>query len=356
MAEDLGEKTEEPTARKRMESRRKGQVAKSQDLSAALILAGATLLLVAFGDDIFGGVAMIMRRALDPVALGGNIDAASAGQAVALSMGRMFWIIGPVLALMGLIALIDQLSQAGLMLSVEAIKPNLNKLNPISGTAKLFSRRNLVKAVVNILKVALLGAVAIIIIRRDMAEIVALPGLTLLSAIKVIVGLVIELAAWALAIMLLLGTIDRVYQSWQQTQDLKMTKHEVKEERKSSEGDMEMKARRMRLAREIQRQRIQSDVPKADVVVTNPTHYAVALKYDSDESNAPRVVAKGIDMLAVQIRLVASAHGVPIVERPPLARALYRSVEVGEEIPIDLYEAVAEVLAYVYRLEGRMAS
>jgi len=150
--------------------------------------------------------------------------------------------------------------------------------------------------------------------------------------------------------------VDLLYQRWQHTEDLKMTKQQVKDERRSSEGDPEVKSRRFQMAREIIRQRLGAAVPEADVVVTNPTHFAAALKYDSDEMAAPRLVAKGADHLAMQIRLIAVAHGVPIVERPPLARALYRNVEVGQEVPSDLYEAVAEVLAYVYRLEGRAAS
>ncbi|MEC9374435.1 MAG: EscU/YscU/HrcU family type III secretion system export apparatus switch protein, partial [Planctomycetota bacterium] len=168
--------------------------------------------------------------------------------------------------------------------------------------------------------------------------------------------IMMDLIIWTLLALILIGVIDRAYQKWQHTKDLRMTKQEVKEERKSTEGDLAMKARRLRFGRELIRQQIAANVPKADVVVTNPTHFAVALKYDSDSMRAPRVIAKGADQLAIQIRLVAVRHSIPIVERPPLARALYHNVEVGREIPADLYEAVAELLAYVYRLEGRMAS
>jgi len=184
---------------------------------------------------------------------------------------------------------------------------------------------------------------------------VALAGVGLSPALAFALAMALRVALWTLAVLLILGIIDWAYQKWQHNQDLKMTRHEVKDERRASEGDLETKARRLRFARSLMVQRLQHDVPKADVVVTNPTHFSVALKYESGEMSAPRVVAKGADEMAMRIRYIAKTHGVPIVERPPLARALFKDVPVGKEIPAHHYQAVAEVLSYVYRLEGKAA-
>jgi flagellar biosynthetic protein FlhB len=183
-------------------------------------------------------------------------------------------------------------------------------------------------------------------------KIVGLPALDATQGLMVIARMLLALAIWLAAILLLIGLIDWLYQRWQHTQDLRMTRQQVKDERRSMEGDPQIKGRRFRMMREILMQQIQQQVPLADVVVTNPTHFAVALRYDADKMRAPRVVAKGADYMAQRIRLVAAGAGVPIIERPPLARGLYYGVDVGHDISSEYYEAVAEILAYVYRLEG----
>ena len=183
-----------------------------------------------------------------------------------------------------------------------------------------------------------------------------MPLLSIINAVEIIADLMLIVALTVLAILILLAILDFLYQKWQTTQDLKMTKHEVKDERKSMEGNPEVRAKRMKMARQMAMQRLGRDVPDADVVVTNPTHVSVALKYDSEMMAAPRVVAKGADFVALRIRQIAATHGVPIVERPPLARALYARCEVGDEIPERDYEAVAEILAYVYRVSGEAVS
>jgi flagellar biosynthetic protein FlhB len=185
---------------------------------------------------------------------------------------------------------------------------------------------------------------------------VVLPYLTVLECLVSIGQLMLDVALRILAVLLLLGVIDFVYQRWKQRQDLKMTKQQVKDEMKQTEGDPDVKRRRMRIQQQIAMQRISSAVPRADVVVTNPEHLAIAIRYDREAMNAPVVIAKGADHLAMRIRQIAIRHSIPIVERKPLARALYKDVAVGQEIPPDFYNAVAEVLAYVYRLDGRMAS
>ena len=356
MAEDLGEKTEDPTSKRRAESREKGQVPRSADYSAAVVLAGAAAYLYVYGAGILGDMGSFMRSTLEPETLGQGVTTGSLEGSVHLAVSAGLGMLVPVMLVMALLALADQFSQVGWSFTTQPLTPKFDRLSPAKGIKNIFSRRSLVKAAINIAKLTVIGSVAILVIRGEQGSIIASPALTPAGAMLLIVQLIIRLGLWILAVLIVIGAIDRAYQIWQHTQDLRMSKQEVKDERKSSEGDPSTKARRMRIAREIARQRLQSAVPKADVVVTNPTHFAVAIQYDPEKMNAPKVVAKGADFLAMQIRLIASANGVAIVERKPLARALYRSVEVGQEVSAELYEAVAEVLAYVYRLEGRVAT
>lgn len=356
MAEDMGERTESPTSKRMGDARERGQIARSQDLSSAALLLCALVGLIVLGGPLVRGMAAFLRSELD----GGILEPVSrADDAKVVLMDlilKLAIIAGPAMAVMFVAAYAAHVVQVGWLFSSKPLVPSFSRLNVIKGIGKLFSRRNLVKGVVNILKVALVGMVATLVARADIGGLVSLPRLTVGQSLVFVGALLLKLALWLLAILLILGLIDYIYQRWQHSQDLRMTKQEVKDERKNSEGDPMVKARRMRIARQIAMQRLRSDVPQADVVVTNPTHYAVALKYDSAKMRAPKVVAKGADYMALQIRLIATTHGVPIVEKPALARALYASVDVGREIPVEQYEAVAELLAYVYKLEGRAAS
>lgn len=217
------------------------------------------------------------------------------------------------------------------------------------------NKKNLVKTVVNTGKLVLVGGVAIVVTRRNLGRIVGLPQFEIADIVQIIARMALELAIWLVVILLVLGIIDWVYQRWQHKEDLKMTKQQVKDERRSMEGDPQVKSRRFRMMQDIILNQIQTAVPQADVVVTNPTHFSVAIRYDPEKMNAPKVTAKGADFLAFRIRHLAIASGVPIVERAPLARAIYSGIEVGQEISPEHYEAVAEVLAYVYRMESSAA-
>lgn len=356
MAEDLGEKTEQPTGRRRLEARRRGQVARSLNLSAFVLLAAGSLLIYFFGDAVMQSLYVVVRNALSPESLGRELDHESIKREALFAGLETLRVMGPILGIMAIVAAVEQIVQVGWFISLEPLTPKLSKFNPVTGLKRLFSKRSVVKGAIDVLKLAIIASVAYAVVGSDYRTIVALPLLTAGGAFVVTAQLVVRLVVWTLVVLLVIGLVDWLYQRWQQTEDLKMTKQEVKDERKSTEGDLETKARRMKLAREIIRQKLRTEVPKADVVVTNPTHFAVALRYDEDTMSAPRVVAKGGDYLALQIRLIAAANGVPIIERPALARALYHNVEVGREVPAEQYEAVAELLAYVYRLEGRMAS
>jgi flagellar biosynthetic protein FlhB len=351
MAEDLGERTEQPTSRRLIEARERGQVAKSQDLSAALDLAGAVALIAAGGGLGVAVLAALLRRTLEGQTPGGWLDAGSVREIAAWAGLQGARVLGPALLGMLAVAVVSQIVQVGWHITGEPLKPNLNKLNPVAGVRKLFGLRNVTRTGVNSVKLLLVVLVGSLVIGGKLPAIAALPALEMGAALFMAARMALELAAWLLAVLLVLGLVDLMYQRWQHTRDLRMTRQEVKEERRSMEGDPDIKARRHRMARELAMHRIQQAVPRADVVVTNPTHFAVALEYDQEKMHAPRVVAKGADLLALRVRQVAAAHGVPIVERPPLARGLYWGVEVGREIDPEFYEAVAEVLAYVYRLE-----
>jgi len=353
LADDLGERTEEPTQRKLSDARGKGQVPKSQDLSSAVMLIGAVALLVVLGGGVLSSLAQITRRVLAFETPGEVADPASASTAFAWAMIEGGIIVLPLMGVLFVLAAISNVGQTGLMVSLDPVRPKLDKLNPVSGVKKLFGLRNVVKTGVNLGKLIVVLAVSVVVIQANLVEIVALPSLSMLAGLYGMGRIILELLAWLLLLLLVLAVIDLIYQRWQHKKDLRMTKQEVKDERRSMEGDPEVKKRRFQMAQQIAVQRIQSSVPNADVVVTNPTHFAVALRYDTDTMAAPRVVAKGVDYMALRIRQVAAAHRVTIVERPPLARALYWGVEVGREVPPEHYEAVAEILAYVYKLEGK---
>lgn len=353
MAEDLGERTEAPTAKRKFEAREKGQIGKSIDLSAVIILTAALIAMKMFGGDIFQAMGALTSLALSPDWLATDLHGRRITTDIWLAFGEAGRAVLPVVLLVAFAAYLSGLSQVGLMFSTKILHPNFSKLNFIKGFSKFTSIRTLVKGGLDISKFLVVAIVAALVLVRDFHKVAALPSLDLMAGMVMAGKMIMDLIIWILVVLLILGLLDVWYQKWQVKKDLRMTKHEVKDERKASEGDMETKARRLRMARQVAMQRLQADVPKADVIVTNPTHYSVAIKYDAAAMRAPKVVAKGADYLALKIRYIAAAHAVPIVERPPLARALYAGVDVGAEISSEHYEAVAEVLAYIYRLEGR---
>lgn len=353
MADDMGDKTEDPTGRRLSEARNQGNVARSQDLAAAIELSGAFILLLVFGAAMARASFILMRESLESQEKPSTSSLFELLRAAGLHMGSA---IVPFLLLACVIAALAYVVQFGFIWNVGALQPKFDRLNPTSGLARLVNKQNLVKTLVNSLKLVVVSIVGWMFLSGCVREIAGLPSLTAVAAWGVIGRKALALAAWLFVIMLLMGVADFLFQKWNHLQGLKMTKQEVRDERRSMEGDPQIKGKRFRMAREIIRQRIGSAVPKADVVVTNPTHFSVAIAYDPETMDAPRVVAKGADELAMSIRHVAKAHGVPILERPPLARALYRHVDVGEQIHPRYYEAVAEVLAFVYRLDREAAA
>lgn len=355
MAEDLGERTEQPTSKRLTDARQRGQVARSQDLAAALELLVAALFLAAAGGGGVIVLTQLVRRSLSGDTPGDMLDVDAAGPVLAWTATQVAIVLVPLLGVMFLAAVLAAVVQFGWLFTTHPLVPRLDRLNPLTGFRRLFGVRNTVRSGVNIVKLVLVSVVAGMVLMRRLPELAALPALDGLKAMLATGLAAAELVAWLLAVFLAIGLADFAYQRWQHHRDLRMTRQEVRDERRAVEGDPDVRARRLRMARQIALQRIRHAVPRAHVVVVNPTHVAVALRYDAERMRAPRVVAKGADELAWRIREVAVAAGVPVVQRPLLARALYVGVEVGQEIAPQFYEAVAEVLAFVYRLRGQAA-
>jgi len=356
MADDLGEKTEDATPKRLQQARESGNVPRSQDLSGALILLGATLLLYVTLMPTLGKFKLLLEKFLDGSAVMSTSDPTAVMAAIKVAAGTAASILLPILLVMWLVAYMANFWQIGWLLAPNSIKPTLSKINPISGLKKLFGTSAVVKAGLDVLKVIIVMIVAVATIRQNLDKIMVMPYLTSLQCLHQAGWMMFDLALRLIAILILLGLIDFAYQKWKHKKDMKMTKQQVKDEMKQAEGDPKVKKRRMRMQQQIAMQRIAAAVPKADVIVTNPEHYSVAIRYHADEMHAPKVIAKGADILALRIRQIALMRGIPILERPPLARALYRQVAVGQEIPPEFYKTVAEVLAFVYRVSNsRMA-
>ncbi len=352
MPADAGEKTEQPTARRLQDAREKGQVARSMDLSAAVGLLTGLVLLKFYGGHLLSGFQGMMNRffLLDELPL-------NAADALLESLwtitGYVVRMVGPIFLVLMVAAVAVNLMQVGFLMSAQPITPTLDKLSPLQGFKRLFSARSAMRLAINLGKVIIVGAVAWLTIQEYLPDLVGLAGLTFTEVIARSGNMLFVLGLRMGGVLLVLALTDFGFQKYQHLKDLRMTKEEVKEEFKRMEGDPVMRQRRRNVARQLAMQRMSQAVPKADVIITNPTELAIALKYDHDSMSAPKVVAKGAGYIAGRIRQIAIENGVPIVERKPLARALYKACEVGDTIPEELYKAVAEVLAYVFELAGK---
>jgi flagellar biosynthetic protein FlhB len=317
------------------------------------MLLASVLVLHKFGLDLMMELKNMVWVMLSPEA-GANPTRVGSLAQMPVSVGRS--VVGALAPLvLGITAagVAVSMAQVGFNPTTKPLQPNFGKLSPIRGLGNLLNLRGGIRLVMGLSKIAVIGGVAMWVIVQDLPGILVLSELEPMPMFGVACEMVYSLALKLAAVLITLALIDYLYQRWQHEKDLRMTKEEVKEELKRMEGDPLVKQRRMRVARQLAMQRIGQTVPKADVVVTNPTHYAVALRYDSKTMAAPKVVAKGADFMAMRIRQLAALHGIPIVERKELAQALYRGVDVGREVPGEFYGAVAEILAYVYRLSGK---
>lgn len=352
MASETGEKTEAPTPRRLQEAREKGQVAKSQDLTAAAGLLVGLVLLYFYGPLLLKQFLNILRETL--IAMGTVTSAQTFTQeGFVMLLRQVMSLVGPFLLISAVAAAAINLMQVGFLLTTQPITPSLDKISPLAGFKRFFSARTAMRLAMSLLKVAIIGLVAFISIRRDMPQLVNLSEYDFTTVIHVGAYLTFKLGLRLALVLLLLALLDYAYQKYQVIRDLRMSREELKEELKRMEGDPIMRQRRRAVARQLAAQRMSQAVPKADVVITNPTHLAIALKYEHESMPAPKVVARGAGYMARRIREIADENGVPIVERKPLAQALYKSCQVGDYIPADLYKAVAEVLAYVFELAGK---
>lgn len=350
MAEDSDlERTEDPSPRRLEEARSKGQVARSQELVTFSVVMAGVVALIATGADLLEALKKITRANLsfDSRTLGDmdqlliHLSQACADALVALL---------PLLATTVVAAIASSIMLSGWLFTFDAVTPKFSKLNPMTGIGRMFSTRALVDMSKAILKSALIGGVAVATLwfeKDEIIQLVAMPPYESLAYLWELIKFTLLMVAGS---MLVIVAIDVPFQLWDYKKNLRMTKEEVKQENKESDGDPQVKAKIRQLQMQAARQRMMSEVPKANVIVTNPTHYAVALQYDEKTMKAPRVVAKGSFLLAERIIELGRENKVPVLRTPPLARALYHHAELGEDIPTPLYTAVAEVLAYIFQL------
>lgn len=347
-----GEKTEKATPRKRQEARKRGQVLRSNEVNSALILLFTFMVLRFYFPYMWEAMEGFTRSFLLEET-NGNLTPASVQVMFLKAMWLMTQITLPIVGAAVIAGLLANYIQVGFLFSAEVIQVRLDRLNPIEGLRRIFSKRALVELVKAIWKIVAIGYVMYLTLADNFATFPQLMDMELESIIMFVNHLVYNLA-WRVGLLLLtLAGFDYLYQWWEYEESLKMSKQELKDEYKQTEGDPQLRARIRQKQREMAMRRMMSEIPKADVVITNPTHFAVALKYESQSMEAPVVVAKGQDFIAQRIKAIARENQVTIVENPPLAQAIYRGAEIGQAVPPELYQAVAEVLAFVYRLRKK---
>ena len=343
-----GEKTEEPTAKKRADARKRGQVGRSQELNSAFVLLVGFFGLKLLWDSIYGTIATYTTYVftnLNQTVDTENILHIFIGIVIILAKTAF-----PIMIFIMLIGLAINFFQVGLNFNTESIEFKLDKLNPINGFGRIFSKRSLVELVKSFFKILVIG---FFLYRFIHEQILAMPQFMffdLTTSLALVAEIIFQMAFIVIGVIMIMAVMDYGYQKWQTTQDLKMSKQEVKDEMKQTEGDPQIKGKIRQKQRQMAMARMMKEVPKADVIITNPTHYAVALSYEQGMT-APVVIAKGQDLVAQRIKEIGREARVPIIENKPLARTLYAAVQVGDSVPQELYQAVAEVLAYVYRLK-----
>lgn len=352
MADSAGEKTFDPTPHRRQQAREKGQVAYSQDVGSAVLLLVAAGLLKLLGGQLAAALAVLTERLLaQPLQLRADSDLL-----LATSTETVMLVGTPLIALLGALfvaATVTSIAQTGLLFVPSKIAPDISRLNPISGLGRIFSVQGTAKLGFGLFKVIVVALVSAAVVWPRSAAIAEAGQLGIGQLTTLLIDTSFTTVFWVGAALLVLALGDLAVQRWKHEQDLKMTAEEMKEEMKNLQGNPEVIARRKQVQRQLAMNRMGEEVPKADVVVTNPTELAIALKYEAENMAAPVVVAKGAGVIAQRIRRLALESGVPIVERKPLARLLYKEVEIGQPVPADSYAAVAEVLAYVYQLKGK---
>ena len=353
MAEDSGgDKSQDATPHRRQQAREEGHIAKSQDLASAALLLVGSIGLLSFGRGLAQAFSAFFTEQL-----GGEAWIKADQQFLVFQWHRTFAIFGkellPIFGVLLFAGIAANIFQVGFLFLPEKLAPDITRLDPLQGIGRIFSLTNLMRLVMGLLKMTLVGVIAYVAVQSDRDRILSLAAMAVPQIAATLPGIILWTSIKIAVALFLLAVFDYAFQWWKNEQDLRMTTQEVREEMKNLEGNPQMTARRKQVQRQLAMSRVSAAVPKADVVVTNPTELAIAIQYDPETMAAPIVVAKGAGVIAQRIRKLALEHAVPILERKPLAQALYREVEVNHPVPQDKYAAVAEVLAYVYQLKGK---
>jgi flagellar biosynthetic protein FlhB len=351
-ADDDASKTEEPSERKLGEARSKGQVWNSKEVSHWCMFFGIVMILAFLGTSMATGVS----RAVVPFFEKPDQIAVDAGN-LGRTLLATWWevakpLLFPIFILM-VVGVLPNVLQTGFLVATDAVKPKLSKLNPLAGLKRMFSISASIEMGKNLVKLAIIGSIIVWLMAPEFSRVDQLIGLDMIDALIELKDQTIKLLAAVIAIMLVLAAADVAYQRYTYYKNMRMTKQDVKEEFKQTEGDPAVKARLRAIRMERARRRMMAAVPKATVVVTNPTHYAVALQYEPETMPAPKLVAKGVDLIAKRIRELAEENNVPIIENPPVARSLYATVELDEVIPPEHYKVVAEIISFVFKLKRK---
>lgn len=350
MADDNDlDKNEHPTDSKIKKAREKGQIPRSRELTSLIILLIGISLFGLMGSHLVNQLITIIKSAMIFSYKTGDDKLIVFNLINLLTHG--FWSIVPIFFGLVIVAIFAPLCVGGLLFSLQSIKPNFNKLNPIAGFGRLFSTKIFSELLKSLLKVILISIASTWFLMHHFSDLLALPHMYLNNALAKAIQLVIFCGMLSVISLIPMVGFDIFYQIWSNLKKLKMSKQEIKDEFKEQEGNPQIKGRIRQMQQAIARRRMMKDVPKANVIVTNPTHYAVALQYDEKTMIAPKLLAKGTDNIALRIREIATEYNIPLLEAPPLARALYRHGEIGETIPTELYTAVAQILAWVYQLK-----
>lgn len=345
-----GEKTEKATPKKREDERKKGKVAKSQDINTALILFFGFILLFVLGTYMKEQMMQLYVESFT-VHIHESIDYESVMKLVKQKLVQFGMIVLPMMVVVGIISIASNLLQVGFLFTSEPLKLDLKKINPISGAKRIFSVRAIVELAKSMFKIALIGTITFSVIWINKDEMMMLALKDAENAVAFFGQTTIIMGVSAAIALLFLAVLDYLYQKYDFEKNIRMSKQDIKDEHKNVEGDPLIKSRMREKQRQIATSRMMAEVPKADVVITNPTHYAIAIKYDEDQASAPYVLAKGTDYIALKIKDIAKEQQIMTVEDKPLARAMYDVVNLNEVIPEDFYQAVAEILAYVYQAE-----
>jgi len=348
------EKTEEATPRRLEKAREEGDVPRSRELSTFTVLMAGTVGLWIFGDRIFQSIVGVMKDNLT-VERASLYDTNQMAIHLASAANEVVWALVPLMGLLLVAAIVGPLGLGGWNFSGKALMPKGSRINPISGLKRMFSMRSLVELIKGWLKVSLVGGLALVIMNWVEPEILFLPMESIETALAHSVDIILWTAIALSASTLIIAAIDVPYQVYEHAKKLKMSMQDIKDEFKETEGKPEVKRKVRQMQMEMAQRRMMGDVPEADVIITNPTHYSVAIKYDPSVASAPIMLAKGADEIALKIREVGNEYDIPILEAPPLARSIYYNTEIGDEIPEGLYIAVAQVLAYIFQLDQYMA-